>query len=287
MRAQSTTASEGGYTIPEGFQNNIWSAMGAYGGIRTAATVISTATGNPLPFITNDDTGNVGALLAENVADSEQDTVFGEIILNAWSYTSKIIRVSQQLLQDNAVNLESYLGGMFAERLGRATAAHYATGDGASKPNGLMTAAAAGITAGSATAVTYLELLDLKHSVDPAHRLNATWAFNDTTFKALKKLVDADGRPLWSPELTTDAPATLDGDRYVIDQGIASMTTGNKTIAYGDLSKYHIRDVLGITMARLVERYAEFHQVGFVAILRTDADLIDAGSNPVKVLTQA
>lgn len=288
MRAQSVgTDSAGGYTVPEGFQSQIWQAMLAFGGIRNAATVIQTSTGNNLPFITNDDTGNVGALLAENAADSEQDTVFGETVLGAYKYTSKIVRVSKELLQDNAVNLEQHLAMIFAERLGRATAAHYATGTGSGQPNGLVTASTLGKTAASATAITYAELIDLKHSVDPAHRINATWAFNDTTFKAIKSLLDGDSRPLWQPDIAGVVPATIDGDRFVIDQGIPAMTTGLKSVVYGDLSKYYIRDVLTFDLTRLVERYAEYHQVGFVAIMRTDADLIDAGSNPVKHLIQA
>ena len=213
--------------------------------------------------------------------------MFGELVLGAYKYTSKIIRVSVELLQDSAFNMEQYIGGKFGERLGRATAAHYATGTGTGQPNGLMTAATAGVTAASATAITYLEMLDLKHSVDPAYRVSPMWLFNDSTLKALKQLVDLDGRPLWSPAIAADAPATFDGDPYQIDQGIDSIATGNRTVAYGDMSKYLIRDVLGMQMVTLRERYADFHQAGFIAFMRTDADLLDAGTNPIKYLVQA
>ncbi len=286
VRAQSVgTASAGGYLIPEDFANVIINKMLAFGGIRGAATVIRSTTGADMPFQVNNDTGNAGALLAENTADSEQDLAFSEIILQAYKYTSKIIRVSSELMQDSAFNMDAYIQGKFAERLGRATAAHYATGTGTAQPNGLVTASTnSGFTTASNAAVTYLELLDLKHSVDPSYRTGARWAFNDTTLKALKKLVDSNGLPLWSPAVISDAPATLDGDSYIIDQGIASIATVAKSIIYGDMSQYHIRDVMDMTMVRLVERYAEFGQVAFIAFMRTDADLLDTSA--VKYMAQ-
>jgi HK97 family phage major capsid protein len=97
-------------------------------------------------------------------------------------------------------------------------------------------------------------------------------------------LLDGNDRPIWQPGVSVGAPDTIDGDRYFVDQGIANIGTGARSVVYGDIGKYIIRDVMGISMARLVERYAEFHQVGFVAILRTDADLLDAGTGPVKAL---
>lgn len=287
-RAQSVgTDSAGGYTVPEGFANQIEVAMSAYQGIRNVSTVISTATGNTLPWPTVNDTGNSGALLAENAADSEQDVTFAEISLGAYKYTSNIIRVSVELMQDSAFDMEQFLAGIFAERLGRITATHYATGTGSSQPNGLVTASAAGKTAASATAITYNELLDLKHSVDPAYRSNAVWVMKDSTLKAIKQLQDSNGLPLWQPMIADGSPATLDGDRYVIDQNMDAIATGNKTVLYGDTSKYLIRDVRGFSMVRLNERYADNHQVGFVAFMRTDADLLDAGVDPVKHLIQA
>ncbi|MCP4366332.1 MAG: phage major capsid protein [Planctomycetes bacterium] len=287
-RAQGVgTDSAGGYFVPEDMAGSIETAMAQFGGIANHATVISTSDGGALPMPTCDDTSNAGALLAENTEDSEQDLTVGEVVLNAYKYTSKIIRVSVELMQDSAFDLNAYIASALGERLGRATAAHFATGTGSSQPNGLMTAASAGLTAASATALTHAELVALKHSVDPAYRANAKFVFNDTTLLALKGLVDSDGRPLWQPAIADAVPATIDGDRYVIDQGVASIATGVRSVGYGDMSKYVIRKVKGFTLVRLVERYADYHQVGFVAFMRTDADLLDAGSNPFKVITQA
>ena len=288
MRAQAVgTDAAGGYLVPEEWASSIESAMVAFGGIRNAATVIRSSNGNPLHMPTDNDTANSGAILAENTQDSEQDVTFSELILNAYKYTSNIIRVPVELLADSAFNLEAFLQAKFAERLGRATAAHYATGTGTAQPRGLFTAAGSGKTAASNAAITYAELIDLKHSVDPAYRGNASWVMNDSTLAAVKKLVDGQNRPLWNPSVAAGEPGTFDGDAIIIDQGAPSIGSTTTPIAYGDLSKYLVRDAGGISMVRMVERYADFHQVGFVAIMRTDGDLLDAGSGPVKKLTMA
>ena len=203
-RAQSIgTDSAGGYTGPTGFVSEIETALLAYGGMRQVATVLRTADGNDLPFITVDDTSNTGSILGENSAVSNQDVTFGQTTLNAFKWTSDQVLVSVELMQDNAVNLPQYLGGLLGERIGRSVNTYMTTGTGSSQPNGIVTAAAdSGISAGSATAVTYAELVDLEHSVDPAYRGKAVFMMNDSTVKALKKLVDGDSRPLWNAGMT-------------------------------------------------------------------------------------
>lgn len=285
VRAQAKgTDAAGGYLAPDEFQNQIITKMAAYGGIRSVATVISTENGNNLDIPTNDDTSNTGAIIAENVQDSEQDLVFGNETLGAYSYTSRIIRVPLSLLQDSAFNLDAYISGRFAERLGRATSAHYATGTGSGQPGGLSLATS-GKTAAATGAITYNELLDLKHSVDPAYRGNARFVFNDSTFLALKQLVDGNGRPLWQPDVAQGSPGFIDGSPYTIDQGMADMAASAKPIVFGDTSGYWVRDVAGISVVRLVERFADYHQVGFVAIMRSDGKIVDG--NGLRAMTMA
>ena len=285
-RAQSLTNAAGGYTVPEGFSGRIIEAMKQYGGLENFATVMTTATGNDLPFPTNDDTANVGELLAENAATAEQDTVFGQKMLSAYMYSSKMIRVSLQLLQDNEVSLESYLVNILGKRLGRIQATHFATGTGTGQPNGILTATT-GITAAAASVIALEDLTKLEHGVDPSYRANgqASFLFNDATFKALKDLEDADGRPLWRPSMGADVPATINGYRFGIDQGYESIATGNKIATFGDHSAYTIRRVNGVTMSRLSERYAEYFQVAFLGFNRADGELLDASA--VKHLVMA
>lgn len=283
QRAQSTTTTAGGYLVPQGFSNALERALLQFGGMRQSRAMrIQTATGNQIEWPTVDDTSNEGALLAENTQDSEQDVVFGQKLLDAYKYTSKIVRVSYELMQDSFFDMGGFLGSALGERLGRIQNRHATTGTGSSQPNGVVTASTAGVTLASSSAVTHDELLDLKHSVDPAYRMQAEWMFADSTLKALKKLKDSQNRPLWLPGVATREPDTIDGDRYVVNQHMASMEASAKSILYGDFSKYVMREVLAISLIRMVERYADYHQVGFVAIMRFDGELIDAGTNPIK-----
>lgn len=286
MRALSvgvTTA--GGFTVPNEDMQGIISAQKQWGGMRRSrATIVPTTTGASLPISTDNDTTNSGALLGENVQDTELDVVFGQKTLDAYVYTSKIIRVSFQLLQDSAFNLEDFLRRKFAERLGRITNLHYTTGTGAAQPNGVVTASTQGKLGlvGQTTSLLYADLVDLKHSVDPAYRQDAEFMFHDNTLRAIKKLTDSQNRPLWAAGIAVREPDTIDGDKYVINQDVAVMAANAKSILYGDFSAYWIRDVQDMTVLRLVERYADFLQVGFLAFQRTDGELIDAGTNPIK-----
>ncbi len=286
---QTVSGGGGGYTIAPLWRNEIVEAMKAYGGMRQAATVITTDSGADLPFITNDDTGNVGELLAESGTASEQDTSFGQRILKAFMYDSKVVRVSFQLLQDSAFDLPGYLTQIFATRLGRVTNTHYTNGLGGNQPNGIVTDATSGVTAAGQTAVTYDELLDLVHSVDPAYRSmpGVGFMFPDTALRSLRKLKDGEGQYLWSQGTTVGQPDRLAGYPYIINQDLATMATGTKSILFGNLAAYYIRDTSDMMVLRLEELYALQAQVAFVAFMRTDGALIDAGTHPVKFITMA
>jgi HK97 family phage major capsid protein len=123
--------------------------------------------------------------------------------------------------------------------------------------------------------------------VDPSYRDNAKWMFNDNTLSKIKLLVDSQSRPLWLPGLVDRAPDTLLGSPYVINQDMASVTSTGKSVLFGDFSKYWIRDVRDVTLLRLDERFAEFLQVAFLAFMRTDGDLLDAGTKPIRGIQQA
>lgn len=292
VRAQGVaTDGAGGYTVPEGFAGFITERMADFSGLYGAAnpggnggpTLLRTATGNTIPFPTNDDTGNSGELLAENTAAAEQDTVFGARNLTAYMFSSKLIRVSLQLLQDEAVNLQGYLGNILGKRLGRAVAPYFANGTGTAQPTGLAAAATDnGINRSAAVAWTYQLLLDFEHSLDPAYRGGASWVFNDSTLKALKGIVDGNARPLWLPGDASmqggGAGPSLLGYGYVIDQSFDDLAVGGNYMAFGDLSEFIIREVLGVNMFRFNERYMDALQIGWLGYARWDSNLIDTSA---------
>jgi HK97 family phage major capsid protein len=294
----TTTGSSGGYTVPQGFWAKVTTSAKAFGGLRRLAESIPTDTGNDLPWPTNDDTGNVGHILGENTADDEGDVEFGEKTLGAYTYTSKIVRVSMQLAQDTGIDLESFVANRLGRRIGRAQAPHLISGTGASQPQGLLTGITVGKTTAANNAITYNELMDLVASVDPAYLAGdevdgdplgappegVAWLMNFATYTYLGKIRDDSGgaglgRPLLEPSVDGRRSRTLAGYPIVIDQGMPAIGSATKPIAFGNIRQaYVVRTVKGGEVLRLVERYADVLQVGFLAFERADGLVQDASA---------
>ncbi len=288
------SGSIGGYTVADTMMGALERALLEFGGMRQVATVIRTATGSDMPIPTSDDTSNKGAILSENTQVSQVDITFGQLVMQAYKYSSKSVLVSQEFLQDSSIDVNGFIGNALGERIARIQNDHFTTGTGSSQPNGIVTAATSSSVTFSGTAtVTYDNLVDLVHSVDPAYRVNGRFMFHDGALKMLKKVKilqysgDTVGAPLWVPGMVAGQPDRLMGYEYVVNQSMATPATGVKSILFGDFSKYIIRDCRDVTLVRLDERYADYHQVGFLAFARSDGDLLDAGTRPVKYGTQA
>ena len=284
------TDSAGGFVVPDAPMQTVLEAMKAFGGIAPFATTIETPTGADMPIPTDNDTSNVGEIIAENAQHNEQDVVFAQTVLKSYLYSSKIVRVSWQLMDDANMNFANYVARKLGERLGRITSTHFISGTGTGQPTGLLATtggATTGVTAAATGVVTYDELVDLVASVDPAYVTNARWVMNHTTLQEIRKLKDSQQRPLFGPDVAAGTPNSLLGFPVVVDQGMPSMAASAKAIAFGDLGTYHIRRVRGVRILRLEERYADYGQVAFIGFIRLDAALMDAGTNPIKVLVMA
>lgn len=288
---QSSTTT-GGYTVADEAMQALEVALLAYGGMRSVAKVIRTATGGPLPIPTTNDTANKGEIIGENTTSNELEMTFGQLVLDAWKYSSKYILASIEFLQDTSINANEFLGGALGTRIARITNDHFTTGTG-SQPNGIVTAAtSSAITTAASATITYDNLVDLEHTIDPAYRANSKFMMHDTALKIVKKLKvaqysgDTAGVPLWMPGLAVGAPDTILGYPYTINQSMATIAAGSKSLLFGQLDKYIIRDVRDVTVVRLDELFALLGQVAFLALSRHDGDLLDAGTHPVKYLIQ-
>lgn len=281
-RAQSTqTGSAGGYTVPEGFYAQLMEAMKSFGGVRAVARTMPTASGNNLLFPTANNTAQKGRILGENQQIQETGVTFDQKNIGAYKYTSDLILVPIELIQDSAFDIEAYVRQQIALRIHRITNEHFTLGTGVDQPNGIVTASVEGKVGASATAIAVDELIDIEHSIDPIYRNSAKWMFHDTTLKALKKLKDADGRFLWQAGLTVGAADSILGYGYNINMDMDSMAAGKKSVLFGDLGSYLIRDVMDISLVRFGEKYMDFGQIGFTAFSRHDADFINAGGNQI------
>lgn len=280
-------ASAGASTIAPEFVSSFERAMLAYGGVRSVADVIRTNTGAEMTWPTTNDTTNEGHLITENTAVANTDVTTGAITWSAYKFTSDVIKVPVELLEDSAFDLVSVIGEMCGERIARGTNRKYTVGSAAGQPNGVVPAASTGVTTASSTAIAADEIFALVHSLDPAYRNGASFMFHDNILLAIRKMKDGEGRYIWQAGLQDFEPDRLLGYGYTINQHMAStIATTTKTMLFGQLNKYKIRDVRALRMRRLVERYADADQEGFVAFFRTDGNLLNAGTNPVKLMVQ-
>jgi HK97 family phage major capsid protein len=284
LRAQGVaTGAAGGYVVPPAFRAKMVETMKFYGAMRQVAETITTESGVTLPWPTNDDTGNVGAILAENTQVTEQDVTLGQQDIGAYMYTSKLVRVSLQLLNDAVLDFENWLARKLGERIGRIQNTHFTTGTGTAQPEGVQTNATIGKTgaSGQTTSVTGDDLIDLVHSVDPAYRnsgrVQFMWA--DSTLASVRKLKDGNGQYLWQPSVQAGVPDRVLGYGYTVNQDMPAMAASAKSILFGDFyAGYLIRDVQDVQTLRLAERYADYLQVGFLAFARADGTPQDASA---------
>lgn len=271
---------KGGYTVPTSFLTRIIEAQKAYGGIASVAHLLTTDNGQAIDWATSDGTEEIGELLGENQETSEGDVEFGTGTLGAHKLSSKIIRVSNELLQDSGVDIEAFLARRIASRLERGKALYLVKGTGAgtpAQPAGLEVSTVVGKVTANAAAVTWQEINGLIHSIDPAYRSAPQFrlAFNDNTLQLIEEMVDAQNRPLWLPGIDADRPATILKNKYVIDQAIDSIGAGKKFMFAGDFDQFVVRQVRYMALKRLVEKFAEFDQTGFLAFTRFGCVLQD------------
>lgn len=281
------TGSLGGYAVPTVLADRIEEALLYFNPMRQYADVIRTDSGETWNLPGNDDTGTKGELLAEGSAVTVADTTLTNIALGAYTFNSKAVKISWQLLEDSAFDMEDFIGRKLGERIGRILADYTATGTGSSQPEGIANAST-GKTTASATAITSAEILDLIHSVDVAYRQDpsAALVMHDSVWLYVRKLVDSNGLPLFQENFRSVGEIRVHGYPVIIHNSMASsVATGNKTMVFGALKKFLIRDVKDIRIQRLDELYAANGTVGFLGWFRSDSKIVASGA--IKKMVQA
>lgn len=284
-RAQTTTNSAGGYSIPEQMMNEITISMLAYGPMYDPGVTreIVTAGGNPMPWPTVDDTASTAGAHTEGATltdDGGKDVTFGTKQLDAYAFDTEWLRISKELMDDSFLAVEALIGTLLGERLGRIANLQLTTGSGSSAPNGIVTASGLGVTAAATAAITADEIIDLEHSVDPAYRTNPGCAFmmNDATLKAVRKLKDGDGNYLWQMgNVQAGVPASLLGRRIVVNQQMASLGAAAKVMLFGDMQKYFVRKV-GQPLIGAISDKDFWPGVGVAGYIRFDGELSDTAA---------
>jgi len=314
-----TQGAAGGFFVPAGFVYDVEIATKYFAPIADGKVIkiLETATGNLLPYPTNNDTSEAWSIIGEasQVSDQGQTSNYptsgtapsgqagnltmGVVNFGAWKGSTGLVRVSLELLQDSAFDLEDFLKQSFAVRLGRGYEFYLTRGTGVNQPTGILTAVkasgqAATIATGSSTndgsantgsnSIGSNDLISLEHSIDPTYRRGARFMLHDNTLKTIKQLLDKYGRPLWVPGLSVNAPDTILGYEYVINQSMPQIAAAADTVLFGSLQKFIMRKVRDLSVLRLDERFADFGEVAFIGFSRIDSNLVDAGVHPIGFL---
>lgn len=263
---------DGGYLVPEEFERDIVMQLEEENVVRSLAKVITTQHERKIPVANGH---SVAQWTAENAAYTESNPTFGQKQLDAFKLTD-LCRVSVELLQDSAFDIEDYLMKEFARAFGIAEEEAFCIGTGTNQPTGIFTAngGTVGVTAASATAITADELISLVYALKSPYRRNAKFLLNDATVSAIRKLKDQNGAYLWQPSIQAGQPDRLLGYELYTSPYVPAVAAGALTVAFGDFKNYWIGDRAGRTVQRLNELYATNGQIGYVATERVDGKVI-------------
>ena len=270
------TTTAGGFLVPTDLANQIIRAQRDTGAIATLANEIRTDSGETLNLPANTAHG-VASWTAESIAYTPSDETFAQVALGAHKSTTKII-VSEELLEDSAFELDSFLAQEFGERLGVLQNTAFVVGDGTGKPQGILgaTPGSSNITTvtaatGNATAFSYSALVSAVFSLPRQYRSNAVFVVNDASARNLYLMVDGQQRPLWSVNVAAGGPDTFLGYPIYTDPDIPAPAASVISAIFGDLRRaYTVRRANGIGMQRQNELHSDNGQVGFRAYERVD-----------------
>ena len=292
----TTTPSEGGNTVSTVVARELVDSLKYYGSMRRVASQVTTTKGSNMGMPASDGTAETGELMVQNAPATTLDPTFSNVPLNTYKIGSKIFTVPIELLQDGTVDIVAFLVRRARDRIGRTQNQLFTTGTGTGQPNGLVTAASVGKTGltGQTLTIIYDDLVDLVDSVDEAYHERADntpgadvpepgWMMSGTMRKVVRKVKDSSGRPIWTPSYTEGVSAyaadRLLGFRVTVNNDMPVPAANAKSLAFGDMAHYLIRDALELNVFRFDDSaFALKGQVGFMAVGRSGGNLLDAAA---------
>ena len=263
---QEGVDADGGYLVPEEYDRRLIDVLDGENIMRSLATKITTAGQHKINIAA---TKPAAAWIEEGGALSFGDATFDQIYLDAYKL-HVAIKVTEELLYDNAFGLENYIITQFGKALANAEEDAFLNGDGKGKPTGIFAKTGGGQVAGTLTAaIKSDDLIDLVYGLKRPYRKSASFIMNDATLASLRKLKDNNGAYIWQPSYKEGEPDRVLG--YAVHTSAFAPTNA---IAFGDYSYYNIGDRGSRSFAELRELFAGNGMVGYVAKERVDGKLI-------------
>ena len=263
---QEGVDADGGYLVPEEYDHRLIDVLTEENIMRGIATKITTSGEHKINIAA---TKPAAAWIEEGEALSFGDATFDQKILDAHKL-HVAIKITEELLYDNAFGLENYIITEFGKALANAEEDAFLNGDGVGKPTGIFNKTKGGESIGTLTAALKSDdILDLIYKLKRPYRKNASFIMNDATLAQIRKLKDNNGQYLWQPSYQANEPDKILG--YNIRTSAFAPTDA---IAFGDYKYYNIGDRGSRSFKQLNELFAGNGMIGYVAKERVDGLLI-------------
>ena len=263
----------GGYLVPDEYDSRLIQVLNEENVMRSLGTAITTSGEHKINIAA---TKPAAAWIEEGGALTFGDATFDQIILDAHKLHGAV-KVTEELLYDNAFNLENYILEQFGKALANAEEDAFINGTGTGQPLGILAetgGAQVGVTTKSSGKVTADEIIDLVYSLKRPYRKNAVFLANDACVAELRKLKDSTGQYLWQPSLQAGEPDRVLGYKVYTSAYFPLPAPDKTAVAFGDFSYYNIGDRGSRSIAELKELFAGNGMVGFVAKERVDGKLV-------------
>ena len=263
----------GGYLVPEEYDKRLIEGLTEENIMRTLGTTIATTGERKINIAGNNP---AAAWIEEGGNLTFGDHTFEQILLDAHKL-HVAVKVTEELLYDNAFNLEAYILRQFTKALSNAEEDAFLNGNGVGRPLGLLNPTGGGqvaVTTSAAATISADEIISLIYKLKRPYRKNAAFITNDDTLSVLRKLKDGNGAYLWQPSLQQGEPDTLLGYKIYTSPYVPTIASGQPVLAFGDFSYYNIGDRGQRSFAELKELFAGNGLVAFLAKERVDGKLV-------------
>ena len=263
---------QGGYLVPEEYDKRLIDVLTEENIMRGLATKITTSGEHKINIAA---TKPAAAWIEEGEALTFGDATFDQIMMDAYKL-HVAIKITEELLYDNAFNLEGYIIDQFGKALANAEEDAFLNGDGKGKPAGIFDSEKGGQvnTTTSGNTISADDIITLIYNLKRPYRKSASFITNDKTLASIRKLKDNNGVYMWQPALTAGEPDRLMGYAVHTSQFAPESATGKPVMAFGDFSYYNIGDRGSRSMQELKELFAGNGMVGYVMKERVDGRLI-------------
>ena len=268
-------ASESHFAVPEVYRKTMIAKLGAHNCLRQICNVITTTSTENIPVVTD----NGAAGWVDELGTYPESDLTGERKVLGAHKLGRISKISEELLQDEAVNLETVLADAYAKSFGDAEETAMFSGNGVNKPNGLATQVTKSVEAAAVAAIAVDDLINLQHGVKRPYRAGGVWVMNDLTIAALRKLKNDKGEFIWQDGMREGEPDRLLGKPVFSTDSLAVPAASATSILFGDFKQgVDIGDRGTVYMQRLEELYAASGAIGFRMRARIDMVVKDTAA---------